>query len=204
MSDVDALRLGIMVDKGFTEKEANTLLLHKYGEDFNTEDAEEGVKVLMKSDAIDSRRDVAKLYDGITIPEKVDYESARTQVKEAWDTAMPDLVKGIDKIQIEEGLDFIVTDEMKSGLVDKYTSLAMQNQLKPSEEVAADMMGAMRGEILLSNMDKFVKSVRADIEEGVKESTRKTLHNDKPVDNSSRAQNNSNDDNDTKMSRMLG
>lgn len=205
MSDVDALRLGLMVDKGLTKKEADAYLLRKYElEDFGADDIEEGVKTAMKVDAIDSRRDVTKLYDGITVPEKVDYESARTQVKEAWDTAMPDLVKGIDKIQIEEGLDFIVTEEMKAGLVDKYTSLAMQNQLKPSEEAAAEMMGAMRGEILLNNIDKFVKSVRADIAENVKEETRKTLHNDKPVDNSSRSQNSSNDDNDTKMNRMLG
>jgi hypothetical protein len=173
-------------------------------EEFGAEDIEDGVKTAMKVDAIDSRRDVSKLYDGITIPEKVDYESARTQVKEAWDTAMPDLVKGIDKIQVDEGLDFVVTDEMKAGLVDKYTSLAMSNQMKPSEETAAEIVGAMKGELLLNNIDKFVKSLRADLEEGVKSETRKKLHNDKPVDNSSRAQGKTDVDNDSKMSKMLG
>lgn len=203
LSDVDALKTQLMIDKGITSKEAEIFLSSKYGVDgFSADDIDDSVKTVMKVDAIDARRNVEKLYEGIDVPTKTDYEAAREQLKDSWKEPIPELVKGIDKIQIAEGLDFIVTDDMKEGLAENALSFVMSKQMKPSEEVGASIVGQLKDSIILNNMDKVVKSIRADLAEEFKAETRKTIHNDKPLDDSTRSEHTV-EDNDAKMNRIM-
>jgi len=203
LSNVEAIKLNLMVDKGLDGKEADAYMSKHYEvEDFNDEDLDAGVTATFKVDGKDAKDSLGKLYDGIDIPTKTDYETARTQLKESWESPVSELVKGIDKIQLEEGLDFVVTDAMKEGLEQSVTDYVMSNQLKPSEEAGAQIAGMLREQLVIQNLDKVIKSVRADLEESFKAENRAKIHNDKPLDSSNRSEN-QNEDNDSKMSRIL-
>jgi len=204
LSDVDALTTQLMVDKGLSSKDAKDYLLHKYDiSEFGTDDIEDGVKTTIKVDAIDAKREVSKLYDGIEVPSKTDYETARTQLKESWEKPIPELIKSIDKIQLDEGVDFVVTDEMKDGLTESTLNWVMSKQIAPSEEAGAELAGMIKDQILLKNIDKVIKSVKADLAEQVKSETRKEIHNDKPLSEDTRP-GKEEISNDEKMSRILG
>ena len=203
MSDIDALKTQLMVDIGLNSAEADAYLLKKYDvDDFSSEDLDVGVKATMKVDVKTAKDGLNKLYDGIEIPTKTDYEAARTQLKESWDNPLNELVKGIDKIQIAEGLDFSVTDEMKEGLKESSLSWLMSKQVKPSEEAAANLVGQIKDQIVLKNIDKVVKSITADLKEQMKAGERTEYHNDTPLNDSSRTTDQT-EDNDSKMSKLL-
>jgi len=203
LSDQDALKTQLMIDKGLSEKKAELYLLNKYGiEDFS-EGIDEGIKTAIEVDAIDARRNVAKVYDGIEIPTKVDYETARVQLKESWERPIPELIKSIDKIQIAEGLDFVVTDEMKAGLAESTMNWVMSKQMKPSEAAGAEIIGMVKDQLILKNIDKLAKSIVADTEEKMKAANRAAVHNDRPLNEGNRTTVDSDLDNDAKMSKMF-
>jgi hypothetical protein len=205
MGDVDALKTQLMVDIGLNGVEADAYLLQKYNvEGFDSEDLDIGVKATMKVDGKAAKDSLGKLYDGIDVPTKTDYETARTELKQSWDTPLDELVKGIDNIQIAEGLDFSVTDEMKQGVKDSSLAWLMSKQVKPSEEAAASLVGQIKDQIVLKNIDKIVKSITADLTEKLKSDTRGEIHNDKPLNESSRTKEGTDDNNDSKMSKLMG
>lgn len=204
MSDVDALKTQLMIEKGVTSKEAEAVLLHKYGlDELNMEDADSGLQAVMKVDAIDARNSVSDLYTGIEIPTKVDYEASRVELKQSWENPVSEIVKSIDKIQLAEGIDFVVTDEMKQGLEESTLAWVMSKQIKPSDDSGAAIIGQLKDQIILNNLDNVVKSISTDLTEKIKAETRSTIHNDKPLDESTRTTD-STDDNDSKMSKLLG
>jgi hypothetical protein len=203
LNGVEALKIDLMVNEGLTGEEAEAYLQKKYDvEDFNSEDIDVATKASIKVDVKNAKNRLSELYKGIEIPSKVDYEQARVQLKETWDRPMNDLVKGIDKIQLEEGIDFIVTDEMKAGLLEETLNEVITRQLKPGKETAAELVGVMKDKIILRNMDKVVKSLSADIREQMKAELRKEVHNDKPLNTASRTTA-STEDNDSKMRSLL-
>jgi len=187
LSDSDALKMQLMIDKELTEKEAEMYLQNKYGiEDFADDDIDERIKTVIKVDAKDARKNVAKLYEGIELPSKTDYETARVQLKQSWERAVPEIIKGIDKIQIAEGIDFVVTDDMKKGLEDELMSVILSKQIKPSEAAGAELIGSLKDRILINNIGNVAKSMEADLREKIKAETRAALHNDKPLDEGNR------------------
>jgi hypothetical protein len=204
MSDKDALKTQLMVDKGLSAMKAEAYLLNKYGiEEFGDEDIDIGVQATIDVDVHDAKKNLSSLYDGIDIPTKTDYATARTQLKDSWNEPLMEIVKGIDKIQVAEGLsDFVVTEKMKEGLVESTMQWLMSKQIKPSEDAAANIVGQIKDRIVLDNIDKVIKSAEADITEKVKAEMRKDIHNDKPLNESSRATE-TNLDNDAKMSKLL-
>jgi hypothetical protein len=193
----------LMIDKGLTEKEAELYLLNKYGIDDFSDEIDERTKVSIKVDAKDARASVSKLYDGIELPKKTDISEARAQLKQSWERTIPELVKSIDKIPLEEGVDFVVTDEMRKGLDSYVESLIMSKQIKPSEAAGAELRGHLMDRILINNIGSVVKSMKADLMEQVKADNRAYLHNDRPLDEGNR-RTGQDLDNDAKMSKILG
>ena len=203
LSSEEAIKLDLMVNNGLTGEEADAYLLRKYDiEDFSSDDIETGTRAAIKVDAKNAKENLGKLYDGIKIPEKVDYESARTQLKESWAEPISEIVKGIDKIELDDGLTFVVDDKMKDGLSEQMLSYAMSKQLKPSEETGAAISGLVREQILINNIGKVVKSIKADLTESIKSELQKTYHNDKPFKSDAVSKEVS-DDNDAKMRNLL-
>lgn len=203
LSDESALKMQLMIDKGLTEREAELYLFNKYGIDDFSDEIDERTKVSIKVDAKDARASVSKLYDGIELPKKTDISEARTQLKQSWERAIPELVKSIDKIPLEDGVDFVVTDDMKKGLDSYVESLIMSKQIKPSEAAGAELRGHLIDRILINNIGSVVKSMKADLMEQVKAENRAYLHNDKPIDEGNR-RTGQDLDNDAKMSKILG
>ncbi len=202
LSDADALKLSLMIDKDLTAKEAEDYLLNKYNvEDFG-EDMDERTKTVIKVDAKDARKQVLKLYDGISVPQKIDVEAARAQNKQAWERVIPEMVKSIDKIQVAEGIDFVVTDDMKKGMDAYVESLVLSKQIKPSEAAGAEILGHLKDEILIRNISSVVKSMETDLREKIKAETRAYLHNDRPLDEGKRGTE-TQLDNDAKVRRLL-
>jgi len=202
LSDVEALKIDLMIAKDLTSKEAEDYLLNKYGiEDFG-DDMEERTKTVIKVDAKDARKEVLKLYEGISVPTKTDYEAARTQLKQSWERTIPEIVKSIDKIQIAEGIDFVVTDDMKKGMDAYVESLVLSKQIKPSEAAGAEILGHLKDEILIRNIGNVVKSMENDLREKIKAETRAYLHNDKPLDEGNRGTE-TQLDNDAKVRKLL-
>lgn len=203
LPESEALKLSLMIEDGLTREEADAYLSKKYGTDsFDFEDMDLGVKAEIKVDAKNARAKLAKLYDGIDIPQKVDYETARKQVKESWEKPLDEIVKSIKTIKLDEGIDFVVTDEMKEGLFEGTLSELMAKQVKPSTEIGKQVYADLQDKIVLKNMDKVVKSMKADIYEQVKEELRKQVHNDKPLNESSRT-GSAEESNDDKVRRLL-
>ena len=203
LSDFDALRNELMLDRGVTREAADALLLKQYEiADFTTDDMDLGTKTMIEVAAQDARKLLTSKFDGIDVPTKVDYETARTQIKESWNTPLKQIVDGIDKIQLEDGVDFVVTDEMKEGLYDRTINGLMAKQVKPSEDAGANISAAMKDQLLLDNMGKVVKSIFADAREQVKSETRKEVHNDQPLKDTSRSEA-TDQTNDEKMKSML-
>jgi len=203
LDGIEALKINLMVNDGMSGEEAQAYLQRKYEVDeFNSDDLELGTRAAIKKDVNDAKRELGKLYDGINIPDKVDFETARTQLKESWETPLKELVNGIDKIQIEEGLDFVVTDDMKEGLISESMNEMITNGIKPSEDAASKLIGKLKDKIILNNIDKFVKSLKADLSERLKAETRADIHNDKPFKEDIKASEAS-DDNESKMKRFL-
>lgn len=203
LPESEALKLSLMVEDGLTREEADAYLLKKYGTDsFDLEEMDLGVRAEIKVDAKSARAKLAKLYDGIDIPQKIDYETARKQVKESWEKPLDEIVKSIKTIKLDEGIDFVVTDDMKEGLFDGTLSELMAKQVKPSKEIGARLYAELQDKIVLSNMSKVVKSMKADLYEQVKEELRKQVHNDKPLNESSRT-GDASESNDDKVMRIL-
>lgn len=203
LSNEEALKTALMVENGLTGEEAEAYLFKKYDvESFALEDMDLGLKAQIKVDVKNAKERLAKLYDGIEIPQKVDWETARAQVKQSWEKPLDEIVKGIKTIKLDEEIDFVVTDEMKAGLYDSVLSELVAKQTKPSKEVGAQLYASLQDKLILSNMDKVVKSMKADIYEKVKEELRREVHNDKPLNESSRTGSEI-EDNDAKVLRLL-
>jgi len=203
MSSEDALRLNLMINDGLSGEEADAYLLQKYNVDeFNFDDMDIGVKAAIKVDAKNAKEKLGEMYKDIKVPEKADYETVRTQLKETWNEPINEIIKGIDKIELGDGLDFVVTDDMKEGLTDQYLSYVMSKQIKPSTEAGADLMVMAKKQIVLDNIDKVVKSIESDLREKINSEVKSEIHNDKPFNNDAKASQNSTD-NESKMRRFL-
>ena len=192
-----------MVNEGLTCEKADAYLMRHYDlDDLESEEMDAATRASIKVDVKNAKKRLSDLYQGIDIPQKVDFETARTQLKESWSSPLGDIVKGIDKIQLEEGFDFVVTDDMKQGLFEETLSEIMIRQLKPGQDSASQIVGAIKDKIVLRNIDKVVKSLTSDIREKVKAEVRAEIHNDKPLNSSSRNSTGPSD-NDSKMRSML-
>lgn len=203
MKSIDALRVDLVVNEGLTGEEADAYLMRHYDlDDLDSEEMDAATRASIKVDVKNAKKRLSDLYQGIDIPTKVDFEAARTQLKESWSSPLDQIVKGIDKIQLEEGFDFVVTDDMKQGLFEETLSEIMIRQLKPGQDSASQIVGAIKDKIVLRNIDKVVKSLTSDIREKIKAEVRAEIHNDKPLNNTSRSATGPSD-NDSKMRSML-
>ena len=201
LSPVESLKIDLMVNEGLTSEEATAYLSDKY----NTEDFEEmdaASKAKMKLDVKSAKSRLDKLYEGIEIPQKIDHETARTQLKESWKNPVNELVKTLDKIPVAEGVDFVVTEEMKEGLLEETLAEIANSGLKPSEDTLRQIKGHLTDRLILHNMDKFVKGVMTDAMEKAKAELRKQVHNDKPLSTATRVSEDTMD-NDSKIKSML-
>ena len=204
LSDVDALKTQLMVDKNISSAEAETYLLNKYSiERFGDEDIEAGIKTTMKVDAIDARRDVSKLYDGIEIPQKVDWETSRQELKSSWDSPLSELKKGLDKISVADGVEINITESMLENVdVDSTLRELMSKQIAPSEAAMESIIGTWRDKIVINNMSQVAEAIANDAVEKNNAEWRKKVHNDKPLDETSRSEA-TEQTNDEKMRDML-
>jgi hypothetical protein len=96
------------------------------------------VKNLIKIDAKSAKSSLKGLYADIKIPEVVDFEESSAKLKEVWSSPLNEISKGIDKIKVAEGLDFIVSEDMKAGLVEEVMQEVLSSRIKPSEETGAE------------------------------------------------------------------
>lgn len=166
------------------------LIADKYGisiEELDEYDTlERNVKNKISLDAKSARAELGKLFDGIDVPQKVDLTQARTEVRSAWESPLKELIKGIDKLSIAEGLDFIVTEDMKSGLFDERLTRLSNGLVKPSEEVMQDIASEVRTKLLTANLDKVVEFISKTKDEQWKEHYRTKVHNTAPLNDQDR------------------
>jgi len=202
LSNTEAIKLNLMVDKELSSEEADAYMSKHYDVDDFSDELDAGVSATLKVDGKDAKNSLGKLYDGIEVPEKVDYETARTQLKDSWDNPISELVKGIDKIQLEEGLDFVVTDAMKEGMEEATLQYVMSKQMSPSEDAGAQIAGMIREQLVVQNLSQILKSAKADWQEQFKADTRSKIHNDRPLNDSTRSEKD-NRNNDEKMDSVL-
>lgn len=205
LSDVAALKLQLMVDKSVTAEEADAYLQRKYDvTDFMDEDIEAGVKSAIKIDAIDARRQVSDLYSDIDIPEQKDFETSRQELQSAWDTPLQELKKGINELKITEDVGIALTESMLGSIdIDGTLKELVANGVEPSEAALGAIAGEWRKELLSNNIEHVLKAATNKAVEQNDEKWRAKIHNDKPLDNGSREESKTDEDNDSKMSRIL-
>jgi len=193
LSPLKALQVQMLVanpsiDGG--EEGVAELIADKYGvsieelEDYESLDRK--VKNKIKLDGQSARGDLKKLYDGIDVPQKVDLNQVRADIKTSWESPLKEMVKGIDKLSIAEGLDFIVTDEMKAGLFEERLSQLSNGLVKPTTEVAQELASEIRKELLTKNLDKIVQFIDKTSEEKWKAHFRGAVHNTTPLNDQNR------------------
>lgn len=190
LSDVDVLKLQLMVDKGVSKEDAESYLMRKYDvTDFSDEDIEAGVKSAMKIDAVDARRQVSDLYGDIEIPNKTDIESSRQKFSESWSTPLTELKKGLDNIKITEGVELGVTDSMLESIdINGTIKELMANGIEPSEAALASIAGAWRDQLVVKNIKHVAEAItNAAIEKNNTE-WRAKVHNDQPLNDGSRGE----------------
>jgi len=188
MGDMEALTTDLVVNKGLTSEEAKAYINKHYDVE-EGEEIDPGTRAEMKVEVNGAKDRLSKMYDGIDVPEKVDWESARQQLKESWESPLSETIKGLDKIQLAEDIEFVVDDSMKAGLEQEVLSELMTNGIKPTEEALQSVVGSVKDRLILRNMDKVVKSMESDIREKVKSELRKEVHNDRPVNDTTRSTN---------------
>ena len=186
LSFLDAVKTDLMINKDLSSEEATAYVNDRYGIE-SGEELDVAASAKLKVDAKDAKSRLSKLYEGIDIPKAVDIEGSRTTRKEAWNTPLREVVKGIDKIAIAEGVDFVVDDTMKSGLEEEIMSELLISGVNPTEETLKSVVGLAKDRLVLRNIDKVVKSIEGDLREKIKAEVRTEVHNDKPLNNDTRS-----------------
>lgn len=203
LDGVEALKIDLMVNDGMTGEEAEAYLLKRYDiDDFDSEDLELGVKATIKKDVRNAKASLGKLYEGIEIPKRVDLSAAREERKATWESPLKATLEDVKKIEIADGHEFIVTDDMKKGYYDETLKALIDTGADYSEEAVAKIRQGVEKQILIDNFDKVLKSYATDLEEQFKAKTREQYHNDKPFDSAAKPSADSGD-NESKMQRLL-
>ena len=190
LSDFEAVKLKMFIDNPDLEggqEGVVELLADRYGvtvEELSEGDLSGVVKNKLKLDGKQAKEGLNKLYEGIDIPKKVDVNQVRTEVKTAWEAPLKEIVKGIDKISIAEGLDFVVTDDMKEGLYDEYLQSLGNSMTKPSVDIGKQIAGEMRKALLIDNIDKLAQFIDKQSEEKWKAHFKAQVHNPNPLNES--------------------
>lgn len=194
LSDFDAVKTKLLIDNPDIEggdKGAVDLLCERFGvteeELADYDSLDPLVKNKIKIESKSAKKELKSMFEGIELPKKVDIAETRQSIKTSWEAPLKELVKGIDKLQVAEGYDFIVTDEMKNGLFEEQISNISNHLVKLDEESAKFVAGEMRKELLVRNMDKIIQSVKKDMEEAIRAEIRAEVHNSKPLNNETRA-----------------
>ena len=192
LSPFEALKLQMLVDNPTIEGgEAGVveLLEDKYGilEDYDSLDRVTKNKLALEAKT--AKASLKNLYNGIDVPKKVDIGAERESLKTSWERPLKDIVDGIEKLSIAEGVDFVVTPEMKSGLFEEALSSIVNNLTKPSVDVASELAGKLREKILLKNLDTVIKNIKTQAMEEAKAHYKQEVHNTRPLNNDGRPNN---------------
>lgn len=160
------------------------LLMERYSVDSNNFDEfETKTKNLIKLDAKNAKTNLKGLYADIEVPKAVNFEESRKQLSETWNTPLKQIVEGLDKIKVAEGLDFAVTSEMKDGIEEELMSDILSGQIKPSKDAAGELVARARTKILLDNFDKVVEHIVKTKEVEIRERIRAEVENRVPLNN---------------------
>ena len=193
LSDFEAITTKMLIDNPDIEggkDGAVELLSEKYGltpeELADDENLERVVKNKIKLEAKNAKGDLKKMYEGIEVPKKADISQARASVKSSWESPLKEIIKGVDKVQVAEGIDFIITEDMKEGLFEQQLISLTNNLTKVSDETAGKITGDIRERLLLENMDKVVETITRDLTEKIKAQVRAEVHNTNPLNSSTR------------------
>lgn len=187
LNELEALKLDMLINNPELEggeSAIGDLLMDKYNvDDLDWESLDVKTKNLIRIDAKSAKGNLKGLFSDITVPEVVDTQLVTKQLKDTWSNPMTELVKGIDKIKLAEGMDFVVSDDMKQGLLEEAMEDVVRGQVKPTKETASQVAGALRTKILERNMDKVVEFMRSSLEEQIKDKYRQKVHNTEPLNN---------------------
>jgi hypothetical protein len=193
LSDFEAITTKMLIDNPDIEGGKDgvlELLGEKYSltpeELADGENLERVVKNKIKLEAKNAKSDLKKMYEGIEVPKKADISAARTSIKSSWETPLKEIIKGIDRLKVTEGIDFIITDDMKDGLFEEHLIRLTNNLTGVSEETAVKITGEIRDRLLLSNMDKIAETIEKDLREKIKAEVRAEIHNTNPLNNQTR------------------
>jgi hypothetical protein len=110
-----------------------------------------------------------------------------------------EIVKGIDKLSLAEGVDFVVTEEMRKGLEDEVLEELISAGVKPSEETGKKVAATVRTKLLERNLDKIIEYVDSVKEEKYKEIYREKYGAKAPLGSG----NNTNDAEDTSPDAVI-
>ena len=194
LSDFDALTTKMLIDNPDTDggiEGVKEIILDRLGlseeELADYDNLDRVTKNKIKLEAKSAKGDLKKLYEGIELPKKVDIAQTRVQIKESWESPLKEIVKGIDKLSLAEGFDFVVTDEMKQGLFEESLSDVTNGLIKPSTDSASEIAGKLRSKLRDRYFDKIIETVQKDADEKAKAKYKSQVHNDKPLNEQSRS-----------------
>lgn len=176
LSDWEALKIDMFVGNQDLEggvAGVEEFLMDKFGiVDADPSDWDTKTINKVKVEAKAAKARLNDLFADIKLPERVDVADTRNALKEMWSSPVNEIVKGIDKLSLAEGVDFVVTDEMKKGIEEEVLSELVLSGVKPSEEEGQKIAASIRTRLLERNLDNVVKFMRSSIEEQVKETYR--------------------------------
>lgn len=189
MNAWDALKTSMLIDGEFEggEEAAKELLMDKYNVDGdNWDEFDTKTRNLIKLDAKQAKASLKSVFDGIELPREVNFEQSKQQLKDVWQSPLTEIVKGVDKIKIADGIDFAVSDDMKSGILEEAMNEIISNRVSPSKDSGAELASTIREKILIRNLDKVLAHHRSVVESEVKAQYRAKIENNEPVNNGSK------------------
>lgn len=184
MDDYEALKLSLLIDNPELdggEAGAVELLNEKYNFDGDLETADRATKNRILLDAKAARKSLSSLFDGIEIPDVVDWETKVQSHKDSWSVPAKELVNGISELKLSEDIAFTVDQSLKEGVFEEVLEELSRNQTSLTPEALQDAAGRVREILLLRNLDKVLKHIETTVEERSKAKFRQEMHNDKPI-----------------------
>lgn len=208
LSDWEALKMDMFVSNQDLEggvAGVEELLMDRYGiDDADPSDWDTKTINKVKVEAKAAKERLNSLFSDIKLPERIDVADMKNTLKETWSSPVNEIVKGIDKLSLAEGVDFVVTDEMKKGIEEEVLSELVLSGVKPSEEEGQKIAASVRTRLLERNLDGIVKFMRSSIEEQVKETYREKYGAKAPLSTSSKDTTSHDNSPDAVIDRIFG
>lgn len=193
MDNVELVIKGVMLsDKELSYEDARDYVTEEYKiEDADPSSWSNATKTRLKLKANEVRSEIAKLKEGIKLPEIKSSEAIQAERDAAKNQREAELLpqaqefakidKFVSKIDDETTFEFPIPESDRNGFVDQFKGYFLDGELEYNPANLKDAEEIRDAMFLKNNFAKIYKAIEADITAKISKQTDKALGNDKPL-----------------------